>query len=44
MTPLHMAASGGHTDIVRHLVENRAGIDIQDNSGVSTVDALLMCN
>ena len=44
MTPLHMAASGNHFDIVRHLVEKKACIDIQDKSGVSTIDALLICN
>ena len=42
MTPLHMAASGNHIDIVRHLVEKRASIDIQDIHGVSTIDALLV--
>ena len=38
-----MAVNGGHTVIVRYLVEKRADINVQDKSGVSTMNALLMC-
>lgn len=34
-TPLHLAASQGHTNIVRFLLNNRAIIDISDNDGMS---------
>ena len=37
MTPLHLAASVGHNDIVRCLVEKGAGINIKDKFGVSTI-------
>ena len=38
MTPLHMAASGGHTAIVEHLVENEADVNIKAYSGVSAIN------
>lgn len=34
-TPLHLAASQGHTNIVRFLLNNRAILDISDNDGMS---------
>ena len=34
-TPLHMAARRDHEDIVKYLVDKGAGINIQDNDGVS---------
>ena len=33
--PLHMAAEGGHMEIVRYLVEEKADISIQEMTGVS---------
>ena len=33
--PLHMAAEGGHVEIVRYLVEKKADIRIQEMTGVS---------
>lgn len=44
-TPLHLAASQGHTNIVRFLLNNRAILDISDNDGMSPflkVSRLLM--
>ena len=35
-TPLHMAVKGGHMDIVKYLVKNKADIHITDSKGVST--------
>ena len=34
MTPLHLAAESGHMEIVKHLVEQGAVINIQDDNGV----------
>lgn len=34
-TPLHLAASQGHTSIVRFLLNNRAILDISDSDGMS---------
>lgn len=34
-TPLHLAASQGHTNVVRFLLNNRAILDISDNDGMS---------
>ena len=31
-TPLHLAAEAGHMDIVRHLVEKGADINIKDDT------------
>jgi len=37
MTPLHVATEKrGHSSIVNYLVEKGAGINIKDDSGVST--------
>ena len=36
MRPLHIAARGGHDDIVKHLVE-KADVNIQDEDWVSTM-------
>ena len=35
-TPLHMAAEGGHTNILRYLLDKGAAIDIKNVLGVST--------
>ena len=41
MSPLHIAARGGHNDIVKHLVE-KANVNIQDKDRVSTIVSLLV--
>ena len=33
--PLHMAAQGGHLNVVEYFVENDAEIDVKENTGVS---------
>ena len=35
MTPLHVAARGGHIATVTYLVKNKANINITDVNGVS---------
>ena len=35
VTPLHMAAEGGHVSIVEYLVDNGARMDVKENAGVS---------
>ena len=35
MTPLHLAAEGGHIKIVTYLCDMGVDINIQDNNGVS---------
>ena len=37
-TPLHIAAKGGHCDIVKYLVEEGANVNIKDQLGVSISD------
>ena len=37
ITPLHVAATAGNNDIVKHLVEKEAGVNMKANSGVSTI-------
>ena len=39
MSALHKAAEGGHMDIVRYLIENKADISIQERIGVSICDS-----
>ena len=34
-TPLHAAALNGHTNTAHYLIDNGAGINIKNNSGVS---------
>lgn len=34
--PLHWAASGGHTDIVKYLLDHRVPIDEKDDVSVSS--------
>ena len=38
MTPLHLAAEGGRIKVVKHLVEQGADINIQDDNGVIICD------
>ena len=35
MTPLHLAAAGGHIKIVNYLCDEGADIKIQENDGVN---------
>ena len=37
-TPLHLAAKGGHYNIVKYLVEEGANVCITDELGVSVLD------
>ena len=37
-TPLHIAARRGHKDIVKHLVDNKATLNIQDNEKVNLTE------
>ena len=34
-TPLHWAATGGHKDIVKYIIQAGADVNIKDNRGVS---------
>lgn len=34
-TPLHMAAEGGHKNVVDYLVDKGADVSLKDNAGVS---------
>lgn len=36
-TPLHKAAKGGHTDVIRFLLKNGANINAQDVEGATPV-------
>ena len=35
VTPLHMAAQGGHLNVVEYLVGSKAEMDVKENAGVS---------
>ena len=43
MTPLHVAAERGHSEIVKYLSDKEADINIKDDGGVSeTTDWILI--
>ena len=44
MTALHLACRDGHTEVVKHLINNDADISATDNVSNCAVAICLLCN